>query len=457
MQRSRLERRRISICVTLCLHVAYLAMLLPVVVLAQTQDAGETQQSIEQLQIRVVELDREYQRRLDELQRQTDEQMRLLQDQIDKLNANAGEANPLPQHGQTSALPLAVTVDQPENKPERLNISGDFRLRYEANSSYGTLPSWDRGVLRGRLAASYLLDDGLILGARLVTGDSQNPRTSDLTIGDFGSDLEVSLDQAYVTWAKDRLTLTGGKFAKPFNSTELVWDGDVNPQGFAARYRFAGNSGWSASFAGIYLMLDEKITAPSSDMRGGQFSLAWRPAPDWKLSLDAAYYDYDIGTLSSAGAGNPRGNNIKPGGGAYLSDFDLLDTMATLQYSGWGEQWNFRLVADHVKNLGAEVPQDAGYGIDLFLGNLNSKGHYLFRYGYSRVETDAVLGLYSNDNIILATNYELHTFTVDYALSSHSYLGLTSYLFRQLDFDPALNQVPNDWSSRTRLNLLFQF
>jgi hypothetical protein len=107
--------------------------------------------------------------------------------------------------------------------------------------------------------------------------------------------------------------------------------------------------------------------------------------------------------------------------------------------------------------MGAEVDQDSGYGLDLFVGRLSTQGDLLFRYGYSQVETDAVLGMFSNDNIILPTNYELHTFAVDYALMPHTFVGLTHYEFRQLDPNPNEILFVDDWASRTRLNLYFTF
>ncbi len=125
-----------------------------------------------------------------------------------------------------------------QQQSDRLHLAGDFRLRYEANSSNGSLAAWDRWVLRGRLAANYELTDQLKIGARMVTGDPDNPRSTDVTVSDFASDLDISLDQAYVAYFSQILLLTGGKFAKPFTSTELVWDGDVNPQGVGGYFDF---------------------------------------------------------------------------------------------------------------------------------------------------------------------------------------------------------------------------
>lgn len=340
---------------------------------------------------------------------------------------------------------------------DRLEYSGDFRLRYEANSSNGATPSWDRGVLRGRLAAQYELSSSITLGGRLVTGDPDNPRTADATIGDFVRNQDISLDRTYVEYEYKNLFLTGGKFDKPFSSTELLWDGDVNPQGLGGHLDLFSNDVVLARFSGIYFLINERVFEESSKMLGGQLSLSSQPHDDWDLALHAAYYDYDIGVLNPGVPGASRGNRIIPDGLAYISDFDLFDIMGTVSYAGLGDRWNVKFVADYVRNLGADVEEDTGYAVDLFVGSLNDAGSFLFRYGYSQAETDAVLGIFSHDNIPLPTNYALHTVAVDYALTDQVFVGLTLYRFRQLDSQPGTTLSSNSWASRTRLNLYFTF
>ncbi len=53
------------------------------------------------------------------------------------------------------------------------------------------------------------------------------------------------LDQAYLTWTPPELgrhvTFAGGKFQNPWMSTPMVWDTDVNPEGFYEQFRFASD------------------------------------------------------------------------------------------------------------------------------------------------------------------------------------------------------------------------
>lgn len=354
-----------------------------------------------------------------------------------------------------SGVVLAQSSPNPTEVLDNLEISGDFRVRYEYNSSYADTPSWERGVLRGRLAAHYALNDYFGIGGRVVTGNPDNPRTSDFAMRDFPSDTEISLDRACITYGYGKLFMSGGKFAKPFTSTEVVWDGDVNPQGLGGHYDLFSGRTWSARFSGVYFIIDQDVFDENSEMLGGQVSLKFQPSENWDLAFHSAYFDYDIVALDPDAPGGARGNNISPDGNRYVSDFNLLDTIGSVTYKGFGDRWNIRLIGDYVRNLGAEVPQDTAYGFDLFAGSLSEPGDFLYRYGYSRVETDAVLGMFSNDNIVIPTNYELHTLALDYTIRPHTFVGLTSYFFRRVEH--GLDESAIDWSSRFRLNLYFTF
>ena len=355
----------------------------------------------------------------------------------------------------SSAVP-AFAAGTTETQQDRLDLHGDFRLRYEHNSSRGLEPSWSRGVLRGRLGATYRLNDRFEIGGRVVTGDPDNPRTTDITLSDFSSDFELSLDQAYATYRNGDLMLTAGKFAKPFASTELVWDGDVNPQGIGGRYGFEFSDSLSTQLSAVYFLIDDNLATGDSSMRGAQLSATWNPAADWQLDLHVAYFDYELGPLLPNVAVLARGNNVGPDNISLLSDFDLFDIIGAISYSGFGDRWPVRFMGNFVRNHGAAVPEDTGYGFDLFVGHLEQSGHFQIQYGYMQAEKDAILGLFSHDNIVYPTNYKLHTLTINYKLMKRTFIGLTHYRFRRLD--PDLESLFGGGSgSRTRLNLFFSF
>ena len=335
----------------------------------------------------------------------------------------------------------------------RWTISGDLRLRYEYNSDDGDEPSWDRATLRARLAANYAISDEWTLGGRISTGDPDNPRTADVG-GDhdpFGlDDFDVRLDRAFLAFRGERLFLTGGRFAHPLTSNEMVWDPDASPQGLGGSYQMIRGERGSAKVTGLFFPIDSDIYRGGSDLLAGQMTFGANPRENWGVSLDASYYDFEIEGLNPTSPGGARGNNLQPGTLTYLSDFDLLDTIVTVNYSGFGDRWPVKVQADYVKNLGAAVDEDDGFALDVYVGTIKSPGRLSFRYTYSQVEQDAVLGVFSNDTIVYATNYELHELIVEFPLWGPTSLTLSTFLYRRLD--PAL--VPgsdDDWVSRNRI------
>ncbi len=356
-------------------------------------------------------------------------------------------------------------VQAQANLPEDFNFFGDFRLRYENTNNVQTntsLPDLNinvrqREVVRFRAGITKKINGLLNFGARLATGSSNDPNTADVTLGNFVNDLEFSLDRVYLQLTYRNVFLTGGKFANPFLKTDLVWDGDVNPQGVAGSYTFSGSGQITPKLIGVYSIIDEQTIDRDSYMVGGQVQFGIKPGRDLSLTLAGAYYDYTINSLINADAGDTRSNNLTSDGKAYISDFDLVDAIAVVEYRGFGEHYPIRFVGDFVKNINtgaAEAGEDEGFMFDLYVGRASKKNDLRFRYGYSEAETDAVFAAFSNDNTTIATNYQQHTVTIDYVAVENTTLNLTWYLHRRKELGTTDS---NEFISRLRLNAVVKF
>lgn len=128
-----------------------------------------------------------------------------------------------------------------------------------------------------------------------------------------------------------------------------------SPQGVALACG-AGVRGARVDGRALYFVIDE------SDMIGGQLALSAPLAPDVKAGFTGSYYHYRLGSVAGADAGDFRGNLLS--GGRYLSDFHLLEGMATLIWTGLSPRWPLGFTADDVRNLGA-----AGRSVILRLSN----------------------------------------------------------------------------------------
>ncbi|MBA4757854.1 putative porin [Sphingosinicella sp.] len=347
-----------------------------------------------------------------------------------------------------AAAPAAAPAPV-SSEPSRLSLSGDMRVRYESNFGVAGARDRDRGVLRARLRAAYAVNDWLTVGGQLATGDPDDPNSADMTLSNFDDDLQVSLDQAYIRLTPGDLQVHLGKIPQPFMRTELVWDGDVSPQGASAAYT-ADLGGVKLKAAGLYFLVDESVAGPDSRMIGGQLAMQTPSAPI-QAELAVGYFDYSLRSLAGADAGDFRSNLFA--GGRYLSDFNLLDVIAALTWNGLGEKWPVRLVGDYVHNYGAATDADTGFGVDLLVGRAAKPGDWRFAYGYAEADTDAVLAAFSQDNTNIATNYMQHTLAIDFVPKHNLVLNATYYRYRQKDGVIG----PVDWQNRLRLNFLVNF
>ena len=362
------------------------------------------------------------------------------------------------------ALIVAVSPTYGQSDDSSLNFSGDFRLRYENTSNQipGSAPTElndarNRGVVRLRAGLTKNINNLINFGARLATGSTDDPNTADATLGQFVNDFEVNLDRIFIGLTHKNFFVTGGKFANPFLRTDLVWDGDVNPQGIAAGYNFRGSGSATAKLTGIYSIVDELALGADSDMIGAQLQVAVPASPGVTLTFAGGYYDYTIASLTNADAGDTRSNVLNEAGTAYMSDFNLFNVIAIVDYQGPNERFPVRFVGDFVNNFGAEGGEGTGFMFDLFVGRTSNINDVRFRYGYSESERDAFLAAFSNDNTTIASNYKQHTFTIDFVPLNNTVLNLTWYLFRENKLANGADPDGDEYISRLRLNAVVNF
>ena len=363
----------------------------------------------------------------------------------------------------TLALLVAASpfVETAQAEPD---LSGDVRVRYENTQNQPKpLEARHRMVARFRLGMTGKINDMVTWGARMTTGDPDDPNSTDVTLGSFVNDLTLSLDRAYVGIDYKGGSGLAGKFANPFMTTELVWDGDVNPQGAAAAYSRKLTGTLSGKAVGIFGIVDEQAstTIPDSDMYGFQGQLTAKPASGrFGAAFAAGYYDYYIKSLLSANAGDILSNTVVVDTIAgvpqrrYASDFEMLDLYTAVDLNTSSPRFPVRLVGDYVKNFGAVSGDDDGFGVDAFVGPLKKRHDTRFRYGYSETGKDAVLAAFSHDNTTIPTNYRQHTVSLDYMVVDSAFLNATFYRYQFKD--PAPDQS-DDWVSRLRLNCELRF
>ena len=226
-----------------------------------------------------------------------------------------------------------------ETLPEwmrRVTITGDFRMRYERRlydgsnypyfGDYNTVnqgnpvdisPYTSPGVpvlnstenrqryrIRARREIDGRVNNHVLLGMRLATGDSTSPVSPNQTLGTNFQQDPITLDRAFMRFTPDPYTkVLFGRFASPWMSTDLVWNNDLNFDGIAAQYTreiapdvrpfvTAGVFPIGNTALGFPAVSSSKVASRDKWLYAAQIGASWLPAEGYLVKVGAAYYDF---------------------------------------------------------------------------------------------------------------------------------------------------------------------
>jgi hypothetical protein len=318
-------------------------------------------------------------------------------------------------------------VSPAKSAESRLKYGADFRYRFESFNIEDT-PDRHRNRIRARVDVKATVSDEMLLGFALASG-SNDPISSNQTLGDNDSSKQVNIDQAYIRFQPTgrHTDLYAGKFKNPLyraGGNGLLWDGDLRPEGLAAK--FSRNDVFVNALA---TWITESKAGDDILLLGTQLGIKTSVFDSASLVAGLGYYEY-TGIQGSAEyiPEKPRGNRVTDQG-RYLSGFDLLEGFAELKFpTSFGKA---SVYADYVKNLGAD-DYDTGYTLGAKIG----LSDWSFGWAYENIEADAVYAqLTDSDFGGGGTDSEGHRFSASYAISKKIKLGGTVFLNdRNVDF-----------------------
>lgn len=192
----------------------------------------------------------------------------------------------------------------------KLNDNGPYDVNKDTNSKLPPLLNSreDRDNLfrlRARLGMKAVISPEWTAGIRIGTGSDNNPVSTTQTLGGGFGKKDIWLDQGYLTWkATQDLTLTGGRIANPFYSTDMLYSNDLNFDGVAAIFNHKLGSDWGLfGTLGAFPVEYTNDTATSngfdkneSDTKwlfGGQIGANWKINRSNSLKGALAYYRFD--------------------------------------------------------------------------------------------------------------------------------------------------------------------
>ena len=117
------------------------------------------------------------------------------------------------------------------------NLKGDLRLRYQIEQKPGEI-SRNRARLRFRLGTKASISDDITVQAGIATG-SEDPRSTNQTLENGFTTKGLHLNYAYLNYMVQKgLTISAGKMKNPlWRTSDLMWDGDITPEGFSINYK----------------------------------------------------------------------------------------------------------------------------------------------------------------------------------------------------------------------------
>jgi len=203
-----------------------------------------------------------------------------------------------------------------------INLFGDLRFRYEYRGAANTPGSGASGDTYYRERFRYALRIGIrgdlfddfYYGLRVET--SSNPRSPWVTFGDDTNPTPsaknsdgIAVGQAYLGWRPNNwFEITVGRMPQPLYVTPMIWDTDINPEGFAEKFKYSvGNVDL---FATLGQFDYQNVNPANSAVTSDPFLLAWQLGANFKLPKDTSFkiapvlYTY-TGAGQSSGLGQP--------------------------------------------------------------------------------------------------------------------------------------------------------
>jgi hypothetical protein len=229
----------------------------------------------------------------------------LTEDEAKKVQAelNAGRTNALQMPPPESKWKINKAI-------KSIELFGDLRMRYEYRQT--DVPDGrvelDRGRYEVRLGLRGDAFDDFYYGLRLDT--AANARSPWVTFGTSSSGIPyqgpygkstagINVGQVYIGWKPESwFDFSIGKMPQPLYTTPMVWDTDINPEGFAEKFKYTvGEADFFANF-GQFLYQDANPTYSSGGL-GFNGLFGQRTTPVFQIAWQAGV-EYHITTNVSA-------------------------------------------------------------------------------------------------------------------------------------------------------------
>ncbi|MEE4351678.1 MAG: putative porin [Desulfatiglans sp.] len=341
------------------------------------------------------------------------------------------------------------TIDLPK-WVNNTKFKGDIRLRYQGQERDNSgKPHRSRGRFRLRAGIESKLSDQWKAGFGIASG-GDDPRSTNETMDDTFESPDLRIDYAFAQYKPFKsLSVMGGKFKNPvWNTKDLLWDGDIRPEGLAAQFKYKVLPDLELFVTPAFYILEEfSSNTGDPNMWLVQPGINWTFSDHVYLKLAGTVYGLDNvkgNDFTSGGAGG-AGTNSQASDGTYLYDYDALAGDIEIGFTKIPGPIPFVALFGQYVRSGADDVQDMdGYddnvgwlaGIKFGSKKVKGFGRWQFKYNYRELERDAWPDFFPDSDFYDGeTNAKGHEAEFKFGLAKFATIGLDYYKTEPIRYD----------------------
>jgi len=353
---------------------------------------------------------------------------------------------------------------------QKMSFKGDLRLRYQSEEKDTTVGAMtttakrERSRMRFRLGSEAKVTKGFKVNFGLASGGT-DPRSTNQTYQDNFSTKGINLDYAYGTYSiNNNIDILGGKIKLKktlWLVSDLLWDGDINPEGFFVKGNLPIDSYTEVFLNTGYFTIDEVSKGAEPSMFIIQPGFKWDVSDSVTLKTTANYYAFNsIEGLAYSNIVDGGGTNTtSTSPSSFKYDYDSLGFTAELgmnlqQDAEVDEIINYvSLFGDYIKN-GDPDQNNVGYLAGVKFGDKKVKKPKTWQAKvlYRKLEKDAWVDFLPDSDFLGGiTDAKGYEFVLKYALAKNVILGFDYY---KTETDIATTKKEQDL---LQVDLLFKF
>jgi hypothetical protein len=325
----------------------------------------------------------------------------------------------------TAIIATALAVPATADAPSRLTPEFTLRLR-QIHLDAADSPTRSETRLHAQVRLDAEVAKRLHVIVALGTTREGDPVSAEATLGDRFGDLPIAFRTAAISWRPENapdLTLLAGKLEPPFLAvSDLVWDPDVRPEGAAARWARTAGAFDFIAMAGAFVLRDddEFDGAERAHLYALQVAARHRwPDRSWAI-VGAGFYPSD----------DPSSDAMAEGGAPLpAAQYRPVEFFAA---ATWELYFPIRGLIHGVINPEADRARE-GWLAGLTVGRTRAIHGMELGWEWRRIESDAVLAAFTDNELWPGTGRTEHRFRLAYRPTAGLRLGLVWSEGRRLD------------------------